>query len=118
MRFLLASAVALGLQACVSAPPRVTAADRADPLAALNRLGAADSLTPEGAEALLGPPHIARRDGKGAILTWRTPACALVLVFAEQGGALRLGALDVAARTHAAPAPPLSVCVAEARGAL
>jgi len=95
--------------------PALSERDRGDPLGALRRAGAGDAVTLEGARALFGPADVERRDGAGAILTYRTPACALALLFAADGaGVLRLGAAEIAARNQRAPAPPTEQCVAEA----
>lgn len=123
-------AIVLVLGGCASAPantvggaPRLprthgiklTDADRADPVAALRRAGAADAMTPEGAHTLFGTADIERVDGAGAMLTYRTPTCALALVFAADGaGDLRLGAVEAAARNQRAPRPALELCVQEA----
>lgn len=93
----------------------LTAGDRADPIAALRRAGAADAMTPEGARTLFGRAQVERMDGAGAMLTYRTPNCALVLVFAaDRAGDLRLGATDAAARDQRAQPPPFDQCVNEA----
>jgi hypothetical protein len=93
----------------------LSAADRADPLGALRRVGAGDSITPEGAKALFGAPDVERRDGAGAMLTWRTPTCAVALAFAaDRTGTLRLGAASIAGRDQHAPQPPADQCVREA----
>jgi hypothetical protein len=115
---------ALLLGACATAGPAtparvsgpgLSAQDRADPLRALSRAGAADAMTPHGAAALFGKADIERHDGAGAILTWRTAHCALVLAFAADArGVLRLGAADIAGRDQHAPAPPMDQCVREA----
>jgi hypothetical protein len=129
----------LALSACASGPapgprpgraaatpfPRshgvtLTAADKADPMAALRRAGAGDAMTPEGARSLFGRADVERLDGAGALLTYRTPTCALVLLFAaDRAGDLRLGATEAAARDQRAPTPPFDQCVSEAlaRGA-
>jgi hypothetical protein len=98
----------------------LTAGDKADPIGALRRVGAGDAMTPEGARSLFGRADVERADGAGAMLTYRTASCALVLVFAaDRSGDLRLGATDVAARDQRAPTPPFDQCVSEAlaRGA-
>jgi hypothetical protein len=95
--------------------PGLSPADRADPIGALRRAGAGDAMTPDGARDLFGPAQIERRDGAGAILTWRTQTCAIVLAFgADRAGALRLGAADIAGRDQHAPNPPPEQCVREA----
>jgi hypothetical protein len=121
--------VLLSLAGCGSAPrpsagpvfprshgPILTPADRADPVAALRRAGAGDAMTPEGARVLFGRADIERVDGAGAMLTYRMQTCALALVFAApNGGDLRLGAIEAAARNPRTPAPSLAQCVSEAR---
>jgi hypothetical protein len=95
--------------------PALSAADRADPAGAIRRAGAPDAITPAGARTLFGPADVERRDGAGAILTWRTPTCAIVLAFAaDRAGDLRLGAADIGARDQRAPAPSADQCVREA----
>jgi hypothetical protein len=95
--------------------PGLSERDRADPAGALRRAGAGDALTPDGAQALFGRADIERRDGAGALLTWRTRTCAIALAFAvDARGDLRLGAADIAARDQRAPAPSLDQCVREA----
>lgn len=72
-------------------------------------------MTPEGAHTLFGTADVERVDGAGAILTYRTPSCALVLVFAaDRAGDLRLGAFDAAPRDQRAIRPALEACVTEA----
>ena len=94
----------------------LTEADRANPVAALRRAGAADAMTPEGARRLFGKADVERVDGAGAMLTYRTPTCAIVLIFAaDRSGDLRLGAAEAAARDQRAPTPPLEQCVTEAQ---
>jgi hypothetical protein len=96
--------------------PSLTAADRADPVAALRRAGAGDAMTPEGARTLFGRADVERVDGAGAMLTYRLQTCALALVFAAPpGGDLRLGAVEAAARDPRGPTPSLAQCVTEAR---
>jgi hypothetical protein len=64
---------------------------------------------------LFGTGDVERADGAGAMLTYRMPTCALVLVFAADGGGdLRLGAVEAAARDQRAPKPSLEQCVSEA----
>jgi hypothetical protein len=95
--------------------PAISERDRSDPVGALRRVGAADAITPEGARALFGAPDVERRDGAGAILTWRTRTCAFALAFAAgPGGQMRLGAADIVAKDQRAPTPPLDLCVREA----
>jgi len=126
MRLLAFLPLLAALAACASGPtpaayapgrrgPAIAERDRADPFGALRRAGAADALTPEGALALFGKADIDRRDGAGAILTWRTPSCAIVLAFADDArGDLRLGAADIAGKDQHAPSPPMDLCVREA----
>ena len=82
-----------------------------DPVADLSRFAQADSLTPLQASALLGPPDIDRRDGIGALLTWRLQSCALVLGFAND----RLVSTDIAARQQGAATPTAAQCITEAQ---
>lgn len=82
-----------------------------DPVAALSRLGAPDSINTRQAASLLGPPDVDRRDGAGALLTWRLSTCALVLGFAND----RLTSTVPMARQSGAPAPSVAACVNEAR---
>jgi hypothetical protein len=94
---------------------RLTEGDRADAAGALRRAGATDAMTPEGARMLFGKADVERRDGKGAILTYKTATCAMVLIFAaDRIGDLRLNLVDAAARDQRATAPPLDQCVTEA----
>lgn len=83
----------------------------ADPIAALSRFGQADSLTTRQAAALLGPPDVDRRDGVGALLTWRLPSCALVLGFAND----RLVSADPAPPRAGDARPTAAQCLSEAR---
>jgi hypothetical protein len=93
----------------------LTEADKADPAGALRRAGAGDAMTPEGARMLFGKADVERRDGKGAMLTYKTATCAMVLVFAaDRIGDLRLDLVDAAARDQRASNPPLDQCVSEA----
>jgi hypothetical protein len=82
-----------------------------EPAALLARVGQPDALSPLQAAELLGPPDVYRRDGVGALLTWRLESCALVLGFVDD----RLAHVSPDARIPGAPAPSLNQCVAEAR---
>ena len=83
----------------------------ADAVGALSRPGGADAITTRQAALMLGPPDVDRRDGAGALLTWRLPTCALVLGFAND----RLISTAPAARQTGAPGPSLAQCVNEAQ---
>ncbi len=60
---------------------------------------------------MLGPPDVDRRDGAGALLTWRLSGCALVLGFAHD----RLTSTAPMPRQTGAPTPSVAQCVDEAR---
>jgi hypothetical protein len=93
-------------------PSRVaTPSVPADPVAALARFGQSDSLSPLQAVALLGPPDVDRRDGVGALLTWRLESCAVVLGFAAD----RLISSSFAPRQAGGTAPSAAECVFEAQ---
>ena len=131
MRF--APGLALALAACATAPsaPATTTAPAASPAPGgsdtafarlLRRAGEADAPTLEAEERRLGEADIARREGAGAMLTYRAESCALVLIFAGAQGrpnALRLAETLARAREAGAPAPQLDACLAaiEARRA-
>jgi hypothetical protein len=82
-----------------------------DALVVLQRAGQPNAPDSAGVRALIGAPDIVRQDGRGALMTWRLPSCALVLGFADN----RLQTVDVSAPKAGAPAPALSTCVNEAR---
>jgi hypothetical protein len=97
-------------------PPAAPSATRAplDAAAQLARAGQADAITPREAGMLLGPPDVERREGAGALLTWRLESCALVLSFTGD----RLQSVSPGPRRSGAPAPSIETCVSEAQARL
>jgi len=72
-------------------------------------------MTFEAAQRLFGRGDVDRREGRGGLLSYRLPTCALALVFAmDAAGALRLAAVEAGPPTPRDPAPSLSQCAAEA----
>lgn len=64
--------------------------------------------------ARLGEPLAARREGLGAMWTYRLPGCLLYVYFRHDGAALRVSALEAAPLTPDAPRPAAEACLAEA----
>lgn len=82
----------------------------------LARAGAPDAPTPDMVISALGAPTVDRREGAGAMLSWRLPSCALALGFsADRGGVLRLSFVQADAPKPDAPIPLRATCVAEAQ---
>lgn len=75
------------------------------------RLAGADETT---VSARLGEPLTARREGLGAMWTYRLPGCLLYVYFRHDGGAFRVSALEAAPLTPDAPRPAAETCLAEA----
>jgi hypothetical protein len=111
-----ASLLAAGCAASgASAPTALPAAAASPGLAAalLAQAGAADALTYEQALQRFGAPAVQLREGRGGLLSYRLPGCALALAFAQDGqGALRLAAVEIGPPTPAAPQPSLPQCAA------
>ena len=115
--------LAAALSACaapiadVAPSPRVSApAAEPDTLSLLQRAGRADAPTVEQIERRFGPADIARRDGAGAMLTYRLPDCALALLFAADGNnRMRLREAQPGPRHAGQSAPSLEACAAEAQ---
>ena len=102
----------------VSPTPAATAAP-STPGALLAQAGRPDAPTLAALTRTFGRPDLERREGAGAILTYRLDSCALVLVFAAD--ARNEFRLSEASAQPAAPemqAPQLEDCAAaaEARG--
>lgn len=65
------------------------------------------ALTVDQALAHLGPAQVDRREGRGALLTWKRRSCALTLVFAQdRAGQLRLADAAASDAAKATPVPP------------
>ncbi|MGE0830231.1 MAG: hypothetical protein AB7O04_12880 [Hyphomonadaceae bacterium] len=117
--------------ACATAPPQAArpvetqapqAGEASSLMRQIGRAGQADAPTLEWAERALGSADITRRDGAGAILTYRSDACGLVLVFvADRSNAMRLSAAEAQPPRLGETAPALDACVsavqAQARAA-
>lgn len=78
------------------------------------RAGQRDAPTLDAIERRFGQADVARRDGAGAILTYRAEACSLVLVFAQEGQAMRLADAQSQPRRAGETAPALGDCAAAA----
>lgn len=116
---------ALGLAACASAPvaeaPAALPAEArarapAHPTAAMiERAGHQDAPTLASIERALGAADVARHEGAGAILTYRSESCALVLLFTADGrNEMRLADAQARPRRDGEPLPAMDVCVAAA----
>lgn len=67
--------------------------------------------------ARLGQPLAARREGLGAMWTYRLGGCLLYVYFRHDGSVLRVSAVEAAPLGPDAPRPTLEACVAEAERA-
>lgn len=78
-------------------------------------LAAKGALRYEEALKRFGPPDVARREGKGGLLSYRLPGCALALAFVEDAnGVLRLAEVEAGPPQQGAPAPTVEACFAAA----
>jgi len=81
----------------------------------LSQAGAAQAPSLDEVERRLGHADIARRDGAGAILTYRLEGCALALLFtADARNVLRLSEVQPGPRRAGEAAPSLEACAAAA----
>jgi hypothetical protein len=86
-------------------------------VALLRRAGTAEAPTLEALQQLIGPADVGRSDGAGAVLTYRTASCGLVLFFtADAAGAYRLSLVEPARRAAFGPSPDLDQCAGELTG--
>lgn len=78
--------------------------------------GRPDAPGPDALVAALGKPDVDRREGVGAMLSWRLPDCALALGFADDGqGRLRLRIVQADAPKPGAAIPTPAQCAEQAR---
>lgn len=124
MRFISLIAALAALSACAttplpasragaSAPANAGAPSRAAQL--LAAAGSSSAPTRAEIERALGAPDIARQDGAGAALTYRSQNCALLLVFVSDArNAMRLAQAHPSARRAGEASPSLDQCAAEA----
>ena len=124
MRFSLLALLLGAVAGCASgsgtvhAPPGRGGAIGASRAAALGSAGRADALTFEQALALFGPGAVQLREGRGGLLSYRLPGCALALAFTQDArGTLRLSAVELGPPTPRDPQPGLEACVAAAQSA-
>jgi hypothetical protein len=128
-RFVIVAAATFALAACattttstpvsaggaVSVPSAATTTAtsplRTSALQALAAPGTPGAATLAEVVRLLGAPDVERRDGAGALLTWRLDSCALVLGFAAD----RLSSVSPGPRRIGEAAPALETCIAEAQ---
>lgn len=118
----------LSIVGCATTPPVATLptqpvetsaaspVSRPSPALALLRAASHEASAPTREEVvrILGEPAIMRQDGAGAALTYRTPTCALLLLFeADAQNAHRLTLVHINARRAGVPAPSLEQCAAE-----
>jgi hypothetical protein len=125
---ILTSLVALSvLAACATAPAATAPAPAASAPAvassgvnarAVQLLAAAgreNAPTQADVERMFGAPDVSRQDGAGSALTYRTPSCGLLLVFAaDQRNVMRLAQAHPSARRTGEAAPGLEICATEA----
>lgn len=112
----------MSLSACATAPAAppvaqtsVTTSRGGGAAGLLARAGQIDAPSLEQVEALLGPADIARRDGAGAMLTYRLDGCALALIFAaDTRNVMRLREAQPGVRRLGDPQPSIDACAAEA----
>lgn len=84
----------------------------------IGRAGGADAPTMEALVRVLGAADVSRQEGVGAMLTYRSDSCALVLMFtADARNEMRLREALSMPRREGEQAPALAQCVtaAEAR---
>lgn len=123
MRYLLLMIAVLAGSSCApgvqrpagfpAAAPPPAARFAGDGALALAKAGQADAPTYEQALALFGAPDVSTREGRGGLLSYRLPGCALALAFAMDGaGALRLAAVEAGPTTPRDGVPSLETCAA------
>lgn len=82
---------------------------------ALARAGTPDAPTYEQILGLFGAADVARREGRGGLLSYRLAGCALALAFTEDAsGALRLSVVEAGPPSPRDPRPSLEACTASA----
>ena len=95
--------------------PTPVAAAPATPGTMLSRAGQADAPTLAALQSAFGTPDLERREGAGAILTYRLDSCALVLVFvADPRNEFRLSEASAQPARPELQAPSLADCAAAA----
>jgi hypothetical protein len=92
-------------------PTRGRPAATLDPATALAKAGRLDAPSIAEALAMFGKPDVERRDGAGALLTWRAGRCALILGFASE----RLQTAIAGPPRTGEAAPALAECIAAVR---
>jgi hypothetical protein len=71
-----------------------------------------NDLTTRQVRARLGEPAVAHAEGKGAMWTYRSDDCALMVFFEDKGKGLRTAGAVTGPRKRGEPVPALDDCVA------
>lgn len=126
-RLILAAAFVLAhiTSGCATAPPPATRPSSAATVTAPAGASANERLlrdtgsggaTIQAVERALGAPHVLRRDGAGAALTYRLEGCSLLLLFAaDSRNTLRLAEAHPGPERIGEPAPTLAQCASAPR---
>jgi hypothetical protein len=72
-------------------------------------------LTTRQVRARLGEPSVAHAEGKGAMWTYRSDDCALMVFFEDRGKGLRAAGAVTGPRRRGEPVPQLDDCMADLR---
>lgn len=72
-------------------------------------------LTPRQVRQRLGDPAVAHAEGKGAMWTYRSEGCALMVFFEDGGKGLRAAGAVTGPRRRGDPVPELETCMADLR---
>ncbi|MET0182886.1 MAG: hypothetical protein ABW199_08385 [Caulobacterales bacterium] len=121
MRNRLVLAAALLTVACATAPASSPPGGSSGPAPSssnerLLRDTGSDGSTIQAIERAFGQPHVRRRDGAGAALTYRLENCSLLLLFTNDShNTLRLAEAYPSAVRAGEPAPSLAQCAASPR---
>lgn len=74
-----------------------------------------NDLTTRQVRTRLGEPAVAHAEGKGAMWTYRSDTCALMVFFEDKGKGLRAAGAVTGPRRRGEPVPDLEECMADLR---
>jgi hypothetical protein len=74
-----------------------------------------NDLTTRQVRQRLGEPAVAHAEGKGAMWTYRSDDCALMVFFEDKGKGLRAAGAVTGPRKRGEPVPELETCMADLR---